>query len=277
MKTDIDILKNRQRVSDVNTLFECFDWLQVTSYYPQTHPQRLCGILYCVDCVESVDTLSKYSQSFSSGYWVQMDARGQQLYSLTAACKAHNNCKTHQNKQTKVSETKHATEIILKFGYTNIVFGLSDSVFEKRMQLLSQLDIPMGGIGQRHHSRMAIGVMKYIFYDVIQKKVKKAFTEPNHATGLPPFFGSSQDGISEGKTCMEIILTRLLIKGVQRVVPIRVDHIKWKDYLDSGTGKSRVYALQKALQMDLGLSASHISCFYMGSCWDGKYFGLHCD
>ncbi len=89
-----------------------------------------------------------------------------------------------------------------------------------------------------------------------------------------PFFGSSQDGVAEARKCLEVILTRVKVKGVQRILPLRVDHLTWVDNWTSGTGGSRVLALRKAFEHDLGLSKRHIKTYYMGCDVDGKYWKL---
>lgn len=96
------------------------------------------------------------------------------------------------------------------------------------------------------------------------------------ATRLAPLFGASQDGISEAGTCMEVILIRYKIKGVMRVIPVKIDQILWTNKYNGCDGSSRITALSNALGSVLSLSYNHIAKHFMGCNWDGKYFKMNC-
>ena len=67
----------------------------------------------------------------------------------------------------------------MKYAYTNIIFRFNDTVYEKRLTLLNQLNICIYGIGNRQHGRITLKQMKDIFYSQVLVKMRQSINQIN--------------------------------------------------------------------------------------------------
>lgn len=102
------------------------------------------------------------------------------LWKMTEACKHHQCGINHRNNiGVNAAENKNVMQLLMKVSYTNIIFRFPDSVYEKRVTLLSKLNIGLYGVGTRHHGNDAMKQMKNIFYKLILNKMKTSITTMN--------------------------------------------------------------------------------------------------
>ena len=76
-------------------------------------------------------------------------------------------------------DNKNVMQLLMKTAYTNIKFRFSDSVYERRVTLLSKLNIGLYGVGHRHHGRNAMKNMKDIFYELTLNKMRQSMQTVN--------------------------------------------------------------------------------------------------
>lgn len=183
LKQDIEILKNRdntKQVSNVQDLLQRFPWLKSVKYW--NYPMEIeKAILFCEFCRDHKIALkTEGSKSFKTGYWTLLNVTGTELYKITKACKGHEKSEGHKaNHRVLAKENRNVMMILMKYAYTNILFGFSDCKYEKRLHLLSHLNIGIYGIGNRHHSIQTMRIVKEIFYKLTINKIKHSMRTIN--------------------------------------------------------------------------------------------------